>query len=336
MAPLRILVVEDSAPTRGQLSNALRSSREFELVAAVSQAREAVDAAARLKPDLVSLDLFIPGGSAAAIVRSIIAVCPVPIVLLSSASRDCDEAFGALAAGAVDFIAKPDFSRANEVGGLLAHFLRLRHLKPRPPALLAPLAIPMAPQARGVVAIGSSTGGPIVLQEILSRLSPQLPAPVVVAQHMAEGFEAAFVRWLAERSAVPVVLANPSGPLISRQVILAPSGFDLVIDSPRQYSLVRGPARGFHPSCDVLFETAANAFGGNVIAVVLSGIGDDGTAGARVVVARGGLVFAQDEESCISFGMPGSVQKEMLTSVTGSPSQLAYAIVGRVSRWRMG
>jgi two-component system chemotaxis response regulator CheB len=185
-----------------------------------------------------------------------------------------------------------------------------------------------APEGISAVAFASSTGGPNALKEIFGLMPADFPLPIVIAQHVAEGFEDGLARWLGQTCPLRFRVADEGvTPLVAGEVVLGRSGWDVIYKNPDEVSLRVAPKRGYHPSGDALFESAARVFGPKVLAVVLSGIGSDGTAGAAAISKVAGTVMAQDERSCVVYGMPRSVVDAGLASLVGSPQELGHAIL---------
>lgn len=324
---IRVLIVEDSPTVRRHLCALFSAAEDFEVVGQAATGEEAVQAVEALKPSLVSLDVFLPDASAAQVVERILAKRQVPIVLLSDAPRDGAEVFRALSAGALDFMRKPKPGDRARGQALLASMRALSQVKVRRPARPGSGGAPLS-----LVAVASSTGGPGALRELLKALPLGFPLPVVVAQHLAPGFEEGMARWLAEGSHFKVVVARGDERLTPGRVLLGGSGTDLFIASADRVQVREAPARGYHPSGDALFGSAAGIFAGGVVAVVLSGIGSDGLKGAERVSRAGGLVLAQDQNSSAVNGMPGAVCKAGLAAAEGTPGTLAGHIVAALAQ----
>ncbi len=324
---IRVFIIEDSATIRRQLTEMFRGAGDFEVVGQAATVEKAIEAIPRLLPDLVSLDVFLPDGTAADVVRRILAVAPIPIVLLSEAQRDAEEVFEALAAGALDFMRKPRTVDKRSNAGMLHAMRALSRVK-----VGGGGSAPAKPNgsALSVLTVASSTGGPNALRELLGQLPGDFPLPIVVAQHVAEGFEDGLARWLAAACPLRFKVCPERTVLEAGQVLLGPAGWDLQISTRSEVVLTKAPDHGYHPSADVLFSSATKVFGPAVLAVVLSGIGADGTLGGTAVAKAGGVVMAQDQRSSVVFGMPGSVTSAGVVSLVGSPSELGRAILQSV------
>ncbi len=315
---IKVLIIDDSATARRALTKLFRAEPDFDVVGAVSSGAEGIAAAADLKPDVISLDVFLTDSSAATIATRILSTCPVPILLVSAAPRNVPEVFEAMAAGALDLLAKPTDDATGQAFVKLARMLSKVKVRVRRP---------LYPEAEiKLVVIGSSTGGPGALRDLLELMPANFPVPMAIAQHLAFGFESSLANWLSQTSPLPVSVAVHGETLRPGHVVLGQAQKDLTIAPGLRVNIRTCPERGYHPSADLLFSTAAELLGPGVLAVVLTGVGADGTAGARKLAAAGGLIFAQDRESSTVYGMPGSVTRAGLPSTTGSPADLARAI----------
>lgn len=329
---IRVLIVDDSATVRRHLRNVYRSSEDFEVVGEVSTGDEALRVIAQIKPDLVSLDVFIQNQNAAAVVHRIMEVYPVPIVLVSDAPRNAYEVFEALAAGALECLHKPAVDDPEAKALFLKMVRTLSKIRVKNKAIVA-LGLPG--DCIRLVAIGSSTGGPAALKSLLHALPKGFNIPIVIAQHLATGFDEALAQWLQHGCSLKMKIAR-SGELVrGGQVIIGRAGMDIVLMRNQCIDLLDAPARGYHPSADLLLSSAAEAFPAAVVGVILTGIGADGALGAEKVVSSGGVVMAQDKASSTVYGMPGSVARAGLATMSGSPAELARAIVHTVEKRRL-
>jgi two-component system, chemotaxis family, protein-glutamate methylesterase/glutaminase len=316
---IRVLVVDDSAVVRTGLAAILAAEPAFE----VQTASDPVQAEARTRtfpPDVVILDLEMPRGGGIAFFRKQMQTRPVPVILCSAlAGRSADEAVEALREGAVELMEKPRFgvrdfleegaARWCElVRGAAEIRVRARAQPVRAPSPLVALAPVRAPEAfSAIVGIGASTGGPEAIERILRALPADVP-PVLVVQHMPEGFTAAFARRLDSVAGMSVKLAESGDRLEGGRVLVARGDHHLVLHRHRDRFLVEldhGPRVGYHrPSVDRLFESVAKVAGEMAIGVLLTGMGGDGARGLLELHRRGGHTIVQDEESSVVFGMP--------------------------------
>ncbi|WP_434634792.1 chemotaxis-specific protein-glutamate methyltransferase CheB [Chromobacterium sp. CV08] len=315
MTRLRVLVVEDSLTVRMHLCELLEADPAFELVGQAEDGKQAIELCLALRPDVISLDMMMPVMTGLAATEYIMAYCPTPILVVSSSVNrgELFRTYEALAAGALDVIEKPmpgqEHWEAHYLAmlKLVAKVKVVTHLRGRrtgqSPPPIAP-CVSAARQSMRLVALGASTGGPSALVDVLGGLPADFPLPLLVVIHIAEPFGHAFVDWLDDHCALDVRLARHGQPLPARGVVLAAPGLHLEL---RGGTLVceAGPERlSCRPSVDVLFESVARECGAAAAAVLLTGMGQDGARGLLAVRAAGGLTIAQDEASCVVYGMP--------------------------------
>ena len=302
----------------------------FTVVGVCATAEDAIEALPRLRPDVVTMDIELPGMNGLEAIEEIMSVQPVPILVLSGhVGRSTENAAAALAAGALEAVAKDDLDLREPDGAAAAAFRRrltvlsrahvIRH--PRARLKRNATASRAARRTASVVGICASTGGPQVLAALLGSLPAGYPIPVLVVQHMSAGFTEGLAHWLDRTVRVPVHVAErgPAAP----GVWIAPEGAHLRLEPGGELSLDRRTVRGHHrPSGDVLFESMAESAGDSAVAIVLTGMGRDGAAGAAAVKARGGLSVAQDAESSAVYGMPKAAAER------GAVAVLAPAEIG--------
>lgn len=320
-SPIRVLVVEDS-PTVRQLLVTLLREDGFDVVGECETGHEAVEAATRLRPDLITMDVHLPGLDGLEATREIMASVPTPIVIVSGAiaPSDVDAALTATRAGALMVVPKPGDPRADDFPQRRDEFLamaramagvrvvrrwgstRTSRITPRAPGTTSPAR--QAPVAPRLVAIGTSTGGPAALERILTDLPADFALPVLVVQHMAHGFTRGLADWLAHNTGRRIIIAAGGEAVRGGVVYVAPDDQHLGISSAGRITLSDGaPRGGFRPSVDSLFESCARAYGASLVAVILTGMGQDGVAGLRAVKLSSGYVIGQDESSSVVFGM---------------------------------
>jgi two-component system chemotaxis response regulator CheB len=325
---VRVVVAEDSLTLRELLVELLRSDPEIEVVGEAKTGAEAVELAARLRPDLIAMDIHMPVMDGLEATKEVMVRAQTPIVLITSSTsrEDARLSLDALRAGALMVIPKPDNPASPAFDGRREHLLSMvkamaqvkvvrqwqRHLARRPPVPRPPRRRP----ATQLIAMAASTGGPVSLQHILTSLPADCEIPIVIVQHIAEGFVAPLASWLNESCNLRVKVAEDGEPLAPRTVYLAPDRFHLGATSGGQAELSAAPPIGGHrPSATHLFSSAARSYGPRLTAVILTGMGRDGVDGLRQVKTAGGWVVAQDEASSVVYGMPGEAVREALVDV---------------------
>lgn len=317
----RVLICEDSLAYATALSRFLERDPEIEVLGIAPTGEQAIVDVERLEPDLLTLDMQLPGMDGLEVVERLMGSRPLPIVVLSAkVARGSERAAAALAAGALEILSKEQL-RLDRPDDVWAQAMRsrLRRLssmrvgrrgRSRGPRRAPP---PQSTAGRGraaaVIGIGASTGGPPVLEAIFEELPGDFAVPVLAVQHMAPGFIDGFVRWLDQKLALPVGVAV-AGARAEAGIWFAPDGHHLVLTESGRFALEDEPEGPHRPSVDSLLGSLAESFAGEAVAVVLTGMGRDGAAGAAALRRAGGLVIAQDEASSVVYGMPRAVAEE--------------------------
>jgi two-component system chemotaxis response regulator CheB len=313
--PLRVLVIDDSAYSRRTIVQLLERSPLVEVAGVARDGEEALRKALTLELDLITLDLEMPHMDGFTLLRLLMAQKPTPVLVVSGLGGK-DDVWKALELGAIDFVTKPTRRAAPELATiehellrkvLAARELRVDRVRER---LLHP---PTPAIARGVsaprsVVIGASTGGPAALMQLFGAIGGPGACAYVVAQHMPKGFTRSFAERLARTTRFAAREAEPGMRLEPGCVLIAPGGSHLELEA-RGAEVVTcvaaaQPSDRFAPSVDRLFESAAKCYGPDLLAVVLTGMGDDGAAGALAVKRSGGNVIAESEETAVVYGMP--------------------------------
>ncbi|KTT13009.1 chemotaxis protein CheY [Pseudomonas oryzihabitans] len=351
--PVKVLVVDDSGFFRRRLKEILAADPNISVVGTASNGREGVDQALALRPDVITMDYEMPMMDGITAVRHIMQKCPTPVLMFSSLTHEgARVTLDALDAGAVDYLPKnfEDISRnPASVQKLLCE--KIHHIArsnrrfavapsvaaaaapaapaptsarptPRPapsagtPAPHAPAAPASPPPKRKhyrLVAIGTSTGGPVALQRVLTQLPANFPAPLVLIQHMPAAFTKAFAERLDKLCRISVKEAEDGDQMRPGLALLAPGGKQMMVDGRGTVKILPGDERlNYKPCVDVTFGSAAKAYADKVLAVVLTGMGADGREGARMLKQVGSQVWAQDEASCVIYGMPMAIAKANL------------------------
>jgi two-component system chemotaxis response regulator CheB len=312
MAAASVLICEDSGIYAAALRRTLEYDGDINVISVCASAEEALAAIRRLRPDLITMDIELPGMDGLTAVEIIMGTRPMPIIVLSShVGPASHKAAAALAAGALDAVAKDDLdlSRPASMAGaafrqrirVISHATVLRHPRAR---LAGQSPVPGQPRVASAVGICSSAGGPPVLAQVLGGLPAGFQVPILVVQHISSGFTESLAHWLNQKSPLPVRVAE-DGQLAGPGAWIAPEGAHLVLNATGLMSLDRTTIVGHHrPSGDVLLTSIATAAGRRGVAVVLTGMGNDGAAGTAAVHAAGGFAITQDEASSAIYGMP--------------------------------
>jgi two-component system chemotaxis response regulator CheB len=310
---IRVLVVDDSSFMRNAITRHIQRDARFSVIATATNGREAVAKAGELKPDVITMDVEMPEMNGIEALRQIHAKSAIPVIMVSSQTEaGAKTTIQALQLGAMDFIPKAGgFEQLHEklhavVGATRA---RLAPIVAPAPSLALRRALPMrvALAKPKIVVIGSSTGGPRALHHVLERLPVPFPAPIVIAQHMPPQFTAAMAKWLSDVCAIKVVEAADDMVLSAGVAYVGPGGMQFRLSNGRAKI---APAQGeslYKPSVDVLAESAASAYGANVLAIMLTGMGNDGARGFLKLKEAGAYVMAQDQATSSVWGMPRAV-----------------------------
>jgi two-component system, chemotaxis family, protein-glutamate methylesterase/glutaminase len=320
-ADVRVLIVDDSVVVRRVLKRMLESDPGIRVIGMAADGAQAVELTAQLRPDLVTMDLMMPGMDGLEATARIMAYHPTPVLFFSSYfdHGGLHSRFDALAAGALDVVEKPTLmpdDRWEAQAGALVHKVRslakvpvITHIRGSHVAgrqRVEPGRLNVVPgPSIDVAAIGVSSGGPRVLGEILPLLPADFSLAVVVVQHMAEGFMPGLIEWLQQRCALTVSVAQEGDVIERGRILFAPDSAHLVAAAGGRVSLSDAETvNGHRPSVDVAFGSIAKVYGARAAGIVLTGMGTDGAAGLLAMRNAGGLTMVQNEESCVVFGMP--------------------------------
>jgi two-component system chemotaxis response regulator CheB len=335
---VRVLIVDDSAYVRKAVRQMLSTNPALEVVGVARDGEQALELVEHLNPDVVTLDLNMPRLDGVDFIRRQMARRPLPIVLLSVASGVGEQVMQALDAGAVDVVTKPTALASERVlevaDDLVAKVLAAATAKVRfAPAAVAPQVGPTPRQDKtDIVVIGVSTGGPQALKQVIPVLPADLPVPVAIVLHMPVGFTEPFARSLDDASALKVVEARGGMQVQSKMAMIAQAGYHLTFvrqtDGTVSTRLSLEPSATLHrPAADVTFRSAAEVYGERVLAVILTGMGSDGTEGAAWVKAQGGRVISESEATSVVYGMPRSVVEAGLSDAVVPLHEVANAIL---------
>ncbi|MCP3994103.1 MAG: chemotaxis response regulator protein-glutamate methylesterase [bacterium] len=359
---VRVLVVDDTSTYRKIVSDVLATEPTIEVVGSAANGKIALDKVERLDPDVLILDLEMPEMDGLDVLRQLRrAQSQVGVIVLSGTSKHgADGAMAALELGAFDFLTKPDSGDVEENARVLERGLCRRidafvcqrgvldilHGHGAPLAVAKP-ALPVAdendsalrtsPCAKTesgrpeVIALGISTGGPKALNQVLPRLPIDLPTPVLIVQHMPAVFTASLAATLEKRCALSVAEAVDGQAVKPGHILIAPGGKQMGIVKKGELATIRltndAPENSCRPSVDYLFRSVADVYGPRAVGVIMTGMGSDGALGCRQMKRHGATILAQDEESCVVFGMPRGPIEEGVADVVASLDEIAREIV---------
>lgn len=326
-----VLVVDDSGFFRRRIVEILEADARIKVVGTAANGKEAIEQVAKLNPDVVTMDIEMPVMDGITAVRHIMSSKPTPVLMFSSLTHDGAQAtLDALEAGAVDFLPKrfEDIAKDRDLAKLLLrrriHAVARQGSAAKPESAIrrtvsAPAAVPVSVR-RGqfqIIVIASSTGGPVALAQVLTKLPASFRYPVLVVQHMPASFTPAFAARLDQQCALNVKEAQDGDVIRAGQVLIAPGGRQMTFSQSGgevRASISNGD-RNLHykPCADVTFDSVASIYGGKVLALVLTGMGADGREGARTLKKQGATVWSQDEASSVIYGMPQAVAEAGLS-----------------------
>ncbi len=354
----RVLVVDDSGFFRRRVKEILEEDPLLEVIGDAANGQEAVDRAAELKPDVITMDIEMPVMDGIKATQKIMSSNPVPIVMFSSLTTEGAKAtLDALEAGALDFLPKrfEDISQdRDEAKKLLCQRVRaiaqkkhtLRKITPSSALTSSASSVAKAQPVQrrpvsvsksggiSLVAIGTSTGGPLALQNVLINLPADFAKPIVMIQHMPATFTPAFAKRLDQLCKISVKEAEDGDKLQPGLALLAPGGKQMLIDGREGNAHVRiidsEPSLTYKPSVDVTFRSVSKVYPSNTLAIVLTGMGADGREGARTLKSQGSEIWAQDEASCVVYGMPAAIIDGGLADKVLDIHDVAPAIIKRI------
>ncbi|MCW2316239.1 two-component system chemotaxis response regulator CheB [Rhodoblastus acidophilus] len=312
-APIRVLVVDDSSFMRNAITRHIQRDARFRVIDTATNGREAIAKAEQHKPDVITMDVEMPEMNGIDALKQIIAKSSIPVIMVSSQTEaGAKTTIQALQLGAMDFIPKAGgFEQLHEKLHAVVGATRARS-RPQvaPPPVTAPRrALPMRVRVSkpNLVVIGSSTGGPRALCQVLEALPKNFPAPIVIAQHMPPQFTAAMAKWLSDVCAIKVVEASDDMTLQPGVAYVGPGGMQFrVVNGKAKIAAAQGESL-YKPSVDVLADSAAVSGSANVLAIMLTGMGNDGSKGFAKLKDGGAYVMAQDQATSSVWGMPRAV-----------------------------
>ena len=329
---INILLVDDSAFMRQILKEKISEIDGLNVIATARNSQEAFQKIKQLNPDLVTLDIEMPGMNGLETLKVIKEISDIPVMMMSSLSGK-EITIEALEAGAIDFIEKPAdiknqgeafkkqiefvmkqfFNKNQETAALRGNSEGISQNKTRPHAVRA-------------LVIGASTGGPRALLQVMKALPEGIQIPIFIVQHMPKGFTASFAQRMDAVSPVKVVEAYDGMPVEGGKAYVAPGDYHMTVKNRRIQLSQADKIHGVRPAVDPLFTSAAESYGSRLIGVVLTGMGKDGTEGLREIKTNGGYTFAQDKDSSLVFGMPGNAIQNKVIDEVVNLEDLTYAL----------
>jgi two-component system, chemotaxis family, protein-glutamate methylesterase/glutaminase len=344
---IKVLVVEDSAVVREFLVHLLGSDPDIQVIGTASNGEEALAAVQHKKPDVITMDIHMPKIDGFEATRRIMETRPTPIVIVSGSSslQEVATTFRAIEAGALAAVSRPQGighprheTSAKEMVQTVKLMSEVKVVRRWPRLNSTPVVLPTpqmqvrrAPAEIQVVAIGASTGGPLVLQAILSGLPKDLPVPVLIVQHMAPGFVQGFAEWLAQSSGFPVHIPTDGEYPLPGHAYVAPDGVHMGVGTGGRVILSADePESGLRPSVSHLFRCVAQVFGRQAVGILLTGMGRDGAEELKLMKDGGAVTIAQDKESSVVHGMPGEAIKLDAATYVLPVEKIAAALTGLV------
>jgi len=343
---IKVLIVDDSRVIREFMTHILSSDPDIKVVGVAVSGEEAIAMTFQKRPDVITMDIHMPGMDGYEATRVIMETIPTPIVIVTGSLKatQISNSFKLIEAGALSIVLRPPGMENPEFESARRELVRniklmseIKVVRMFPNQMQK--RIPYHERIQKIagsdsgnvqlVAIGSSTGGPIVLQTILSGLPKDFPLPILIVQHIAKGFLAGLKDWLSASSNLPIHIPSNGEPLKAGWVYLAPDDLQMGITADNRISLQNLPAENsLCPSVDFLFRSVANVLGKRAIGVLLTGMGKDGANELLTMKKNGALTIAQDEASCVVFGMPGEAVKIGAADQVLSPEKIAETLAG--------
>jgi two-component system chemotaxis response regulator CheB len=342
---IKVLIVEDSAVVRQLLVALLSADPEIQVVGTASNGVEALEAVRRTQPTVITMDSHMPKMNGYEATRQIMETYPTPIVMVSGSwgAQEVATTFRAVEAGALAVMPQPPGPEHPAHEAMVQDLIQTvklmaevkvvrrwaRRQRTTAPATSSPERLADQPKITSIqiVAVGASTGGPVVLQTLLSKLPKDLPIPVVMVQHMAAGFIPGFADWLSLASGWPVHVATDGELLLPGHAYIAPDGFQMKVQIGGKIVLCQDESEnGLRPSISYLFRSVAEVYGANAAGILLTGMGKDGAQELKLLRDKGAVTFAQDEESSIVYGMPREAVRLNAATYVLSPENIASVL----------
>ncbi|MGB8491730.1 MAG: chemotaxis-specific protein-glutamate methyltransferase CheB [Bacteroidales bacterium] len=342
---IRILIVDDSKVVQAFLAHILTSDPEMEVVGFANTGFEAIELARINKPDIITMDIHMPGMDGFEATRAIMETIPTPIVIVSGSAktRELARLFRSVEAGALAIIHRPPalghpmYSEAHKELIQTVRLMSQVKVVKLFPKQVSKTIRPVEPvrlfnqdmRHVKIIAIGASTGGPVALKEILSGLPESLNVPLLIVQHIAAGFVKGFTEWLSATSGIRLKVAEAGESVKAGIGYIAPDNYHMGLTAGKKILLCdEPPENGCRPSVGFLFRTVAQTMGQNAMGILLTGMGKDGASELKTMKENGAVTIVQDEGSSVVFGMPGEALKIGAASQVLSPSEIGRLVAG--------
>ncbi|RWZ60474.1 chemotaxis response regulator protein-glutamate methylesterase [Halobacillus fulvus] len=347
MIKIRVLIVDDSAFMRKILTDILQKDQRIEVVGTARNGEDGVKQVRKLRPDVVTLDVEMPVMNGLEALDQMLGVHPVPVIMVSSLTKEgAESTIQAMASGAIDFITKPSGSISLDMEKVEKEMIRKviqaskAKVRRSSPSTVLPDQIPpklRASSLQPIIAIGTSTGGPRALDQVIPKLPKKLPAPVVIVQHMPPGFTKSLADRLNRKSAVEVKEAEHGEELLNGTVYIAPGGQHMtVVEQKRRYFIsldVTEPLQGHRPSVNRLFSSLVDIQAIKPITVIMTGMGADGTEGVMVLKKKLHMhSIAEAEETCVVYGMPKAVIQSGLADEVVPVTEISHRLLQALAK----
>lgn len=348
---VKVLIVEDSRVVSEYLYYILSSDPKIQVIGNVSNGKQAIDFLRENKPDVITMDIDMPVMDGLEATRRIMSTTPVPIIVVTASrnAREVQTTMEALAAGALSVIEKPagighpkEEEQREKLVTMVKIMAEVKVVTRRPHPIRKPVSIPAITPATGrpagrkrepsiadfskkkIVAVGLSSGGPTVLQTIFSKITEKFPLPIVVVQHITEGFLEGLVNWLGRIVMIPIHVAAEDETILPGHIYFAPDKHQMGLDNPGKIKLSKcKKKKNLCPSVAHLFSSIVNAYGKYSIAIILTGMGKDGAKELKMLRDAGSITIAQDKKSSLVHGMPGVAIKSGATDYVLNPEEIA-------------
>jgi len=335
---IKVLIVEDSIAAQQLLTHILNGEPGIQVIGTACNGAEAIKFVNKIKPDVITMDYYLPDATGLQVAREIMETKPVPIIIVSATwtADQYSEAFNLMEAGAVGTMKRPPGpghseheSLAKELVQLIKSMSEIKVVRRLPKFKGKQFEAAQIPfLARRIVAIGASTGGPPVLDTILSQLPADYPYPIAVVQHIADGFLDGLVNWLQPKCKLKIHIATNNQALEPGHIYIAPDRFHLGVTAQEQTVLSTAePEHGIRPSVCYLFRSVAKIYGSRAIGILLTGMGKDGAEGLKLMRENGAITIVQDKDTSAVFGMPNEAIKLGAAQFILPPDKIAQSLI---------